>query len=270
MGSGVVILMASTRVPRRAFFSAAALLFATSAALTIGWAASMSPMDMPMPGGWTMSMMWMPMPGQTWLSSAASFLGMWLLMMVAMMLPSLVPMLHRYRLAVGAASTARLGRLTAIVAAGYFMVWTALGIVAFAVGVELASLTMQHLALARAVPAATGAVVLLAGAFQFTRWKARSLDCCRLTPACQCSPANASGSAFRHGLRLGLQCCLCCAGLAAILLVLGAMNLRVMAAVTVAITIERLAPAGEGVARVIGAVLIVAGVILLARSAGFG
>jgi predicted metal-binding membrane protein len=48
------------------------------------------------------------------------------------------------------------------------------------------------------------------------------------------------------------------------------MDLRVMAAVTVAITIERLAPAGEGVARVIGLILIVAGVILLARSAGFG
>jgi predicted metal-binding membrane protein len=195
---------------------------------------------------------------------------MWLLMMVAMMLPSLVPMLHRYRLSVGAASAARLGRLTAVAAAGYFMVWTALGIIAFAAGVGLASLTMQHLAVARAVPTSTGAVVLLAGAFQFTRWKARSLDCCRQTPVCQCAPANDSGSAFRHGLRLGLQCCLCCAGFTAILLVLGAMSLRVMAAVTVAITIERLAPAGEGVARVIGAILIVAGATLLARSAGFG
>jgi predicted metal-binding membrane protein len=220
---------------------------------------------------------------------------MWLLMMVAMMLPSLVPMLHRYRLSVGAASAARLGRLTAVAAAGYFMVWTALGIIAFAAGVGLASLTMQHLALARAVPTATGAVVLLAGAFQFTRWKARSLECCRVTPACRCAPATAdeqplstyevppfighrlsrefandSGSAFRHGLQLGLQCCLCCAGFTAILLVLGAMSLRVMAAVTVAITIERLAPAGEGVARVIGAILIVAGATLLARSAGFG
>ena len=43
-----------------------------------------------MPGGWTMSMTWMRMPGQTWPGVAASFLGMWVVMMVAMMLPSLV------------------------------------------------------------------------------------------------------------------------------------------------------------------------------------
>ena len=42
--------------------------------------------EMPMPGGWTMSMTWMRVPGQTW-AGAASFLAMWIAMMVAMMLP---------------------------------------------------------------------------------------------------------------------------------------------------------------------------------------
>ena len=65
---------------------------------------------MPMPGGWTMSMTWMRMPGQTWPGAAASFLGMWIVMMVAMMLPSLVPMLWRYRKAVdGQATRASVG-----------------------------------------------------------------------------------------------------------------------------------------------------------------
>ena len=50
-----------------------------------------------MPGGWTMSMTWMRMPGQTWLDAAAVFVGMWVVMMVAMMLPSLAPLLWRYR-----------------------------------------------------------------------------------------------------------------------------------------------------------------------------
>jgi predicted metal-binding membrane protein len=45
--------------------------------------------EMPMPGRWTMPMAWMRMPGQTWPGAAASFLGMWVVMMVAMMLPSL-------------------------------------------------------------------------------------------------------------------------------------------------------------------------------------
>jgi hypothetical protein len=52
-----------------------------------------------------------------------TFLGMWIVMMVAMMLPSLVPMLWRYREAVGMKGETRLGRLTALVGVGYFLVW---------------------------------------------------------------------------------------------------------------------------------------------------
>ena len=90
--------MLSERASRRTFFGVSALLFAASAAVTIAWCESMRAMgEMPMPGGWTMSMAWMRMPGQTWPGAAASFLGMWVVMMVAMMLPSLVPMLWRYR-----------------------------------------------------------------------------------------------------------------------------------------------------------------------------
>jgi predicted metal-binding membrane protein len=80
----------------------------------------------PKPGGWTMSLAWMRMPGQTcgqtWPGAAASFLGMWVVMMVAMMLPSLVPMRWRYRQAVGRTGDTRLGRLTALVGVGYFFV----------------------------------------------------------------------------------------------------------------------------------------------------
>ena len=81
-------------VSERAFFGVSALLFAANAAVTIVWCTSMSEMgEMPMPGGWTMSMAWMRMSGQTWPVAAASFFGMCSVMMVAMMLPSLVPML---------------------------------------------------------------------------------------------------------------------------------------------------------------------------------
>ena len=82
--------MASDRASDRAFLGVATLLFAASAAGTIVGSASMSTMgEMRMPGGWTMSMTWMRMPGQTWTGVGASFLGMWVVMMVAMMLPSL-------------------------------------------------------------------------------------------------------------------------------------------------------------------------------------
>ncbi len=56
----------------------------------------------------------------------------------------------------------------------------------------------------------------------------------------------------------------------AILLVTGFMDLRTMAVVTAAITVERLAPASERIARAIGAIAIGAGLFLIARAVGFG
>ncbi len=263
--------MASERASRRALFGVSALLFAASATVTIVWCASMSAMGgMPMPGGWTMSMAWMRMPGQTWPGAAASFLAMWIVMMMAMMLPSLVAMLWRYRQAVGRTAETRLGWLTTLVGLGYFFVWTVLGMAVFPLGVTLAAAEMQWPALARAVPFAVGGVVLIAGVLQLTAWKARHLACCREAPGDgRTLPADA-GTAWRHGLRLGLHCSQCCAGLMAILLVLGVMDLRAMAAVAAAITAERLAPASETVARALGAVVVGAGLFLIARAAGIG
>jgi predicted metal-binding membrane protein len=226
--------------------------------------------EMPMPGGWTMSMGWMPMPGQTWPGAAALFLGMWVMMMIAMMLPSLVPMLWRYRQAVGRTGETRLGRLTALVSVGYFFVWTAVGMAAFPLGVALATIEMQQPALARAVPIAIGVVVLIAGALQFTAWKGHHLACCREAPGRGRTLRADAGTAWRHGLRLGIHCSHCSAGPMAILLVVGVIDLRAMVVVAAAITVERLAPAGERVARVIGAVVVGAGFIMVARAAGLG
>ena len=261
--------VASERTSRRAFAGVSALLFATSAALTIVWCGPMSAMGgMPMPGGWTMSMMWMRMPGQTWPAAAASFAVMWTVMMVAMMLPSVAPKLWRYREAMGRTGETRPGRLTALAGLGYFCVWAAIGVVLFPLGVALAALEMEHRALAGAVPITAGMVVLMAGAFQFASWKAHHLACCReALGRGRTLPADAA-TAWRLGLRLGLHCSYACAGLTAILLVIGIMDLRAMAVVTAAITAERVAPAGEQVARAIGAVAAGAGLFLIARAAG--
>jgi predicted metal-binding membrane protein len=157
--------MTSTASADERFLGACALLFVASAAVTIVWCASISGMgEMAMPGGWTMSMTWMRMPGQSWPGAAASFLGMWTVMMVAMMLPSLVPMLWRHRRAVARSGRGRLGALTALVAAGYFGVWILFGVVVYPLGGALAALEMRHPALARAVPTAVAMVVLGAGA----------------------------------------------------------------------------------------------------------
>jgi predicted metal-binding membrane protein len=122
--------MASERASQRAFFGVSALLVAASAAVTIVWCTSMSAMGE------------MRMPGQTWPGAATSFLGMWVVMMVAMMLPSLVPMLWRYRQAVGRTGETRQGWLTALVGVGYFVVWTVFGMAAYPLGVALAAVEM--------------------------------------------------------------------------------------------------------------------------------
>jgi predicted metal-binding membrane protein len=251
----------------RAFVGVSALLFAAGTAVTILWNASMST-GMPMPGGWTMSMAWMRMPGQTWGGAAASFLGMWIAMMVTMMLPSLAPTLRRYREAFGRMGGAHAGRLTALVGVGYFLVWSAFGLAIFPLGVALAAIEIQIPRLALAVPLAVGMVVLAAGALQFTAWKAHQLACCRGSLGRYATLPEDSGTALRHGLRLGLHCVRCCAGLTAILLAVGVMDLGAMVVVAAAITAERLAPAGERVARAIGIIVVGAGVFLMARAFG--
>jgi len=191
---------------------------------------------------------------------------MWVVMMAAMMLPSLVPTLWRYRQTVGTAET-RLSWLTALVAVGYFCVWTMCGVAVFPLGAALAEIEMQQPTLARVVPIAVGVVVVIAGIVQFPGWKAHHLACGREPSGRERTlPADAA-TAWRHGLRLGLNCTYGCAGFTAILLVIGVMDLRVMALVTAAITAERLAPNGERVARGIGIVVVGVGLLLIARAA---
>jgi predicted metal-binding membrane protein len=258
---------AAERNPEPTVLAISSLLFTASTALTIVWCAPMSAMDgMLMPGGWTMSMAWMRTPEQTWAGAAASLLGMWVVMMVAMMLPSLVPMLWRYRDAVAGATETRLGLLTALVGIGYFCVWTLAGMVAIPLGFAVAEAEMQYPALSRAVPIAVGAIVLIAGASQFTAWKMHHLACCRESTAQRRRLPAEPESAWRHGLRLGFHCGCCSAGLTTILLVTGVMDLRVMAVVTAAITAERLAPDGDRVARTIGVIVVCTGVLQLARA----
>ncbi len=243
---------------------------------------------MPMPGGRTTSIAWMRMPGQSWPGAAAAFLGMWAVMMMAMMLPSLVPILCRYRRAAGwtgeerlavearpagetrLADGPRLGWLTVLVGLGYFFVWTLFGAAVFPLGVALAAIGMEQPAVARAVPSAGGVVFVIAGALQLTAWKARHLAFCRDAPGPSRSRPADAGTAWRHGVRLGLHCGRCCAGLMAILLVIGVMDLRAMAVVAAGIAVERLAPAGARVAHAIGVIAIGVGLVLIARAWGIG
>jgi predicted metal-binding membrane protein len=241
-----------------AFYLAAALTFLAGAAATIYLCRSM-PGGMPMPGGWTMSMVWMRMPGKNWRGSGGSFIAMWIVMMVAMMLPSLVPMLVDYRRSLSRRGIARCNRLTMLVTAGYFMVWTIVGLAVYPFGVVMASSAMRWLVLARLVPVTAGVVLILAGCLQLTRWKARQLERCRSAPVCNQPVSPDAWSACRHGVDLGTQCILCCFNLMLVMFVSGVMDLGAMAAVAGAITLERIAPWPPRAARIAGVAILALG-----------
>ena len=224
--------------------------------------------NMPMFGGsTTMAMPWMRVPGQSWPGVAASFVGMWVVMMAGMMLPSLVPMLRRYRLAVDGTGQTAQGLLTAVVGAAYFAVWAVFGMAVFPLGVGISALHTQYPALIRAGPITVGFVILIAGFLQLTTWKARHLAYCSRAQG-PSLPASAR-TAWRHGVRLGFHCIQCCVGLMAILLVSGVMNLGVMMLVAAAITVERIASGGERVARATGIAGVAVGLFLIVRTAGY-
>jgi predicted metal-binding membrane protein len=244
---------------RHLFFGFSALLFVASAAVTIHW--SMAMREMTMPGG-----MGSAMPGQDWPGAAGSFLAMWMVMMAAMMLPSLAPALWRYREAAGEMNETDAGRMMLLAAAGYFFVWLLFGVAVFPLGPAVTAIEIEWPSLAGAVPATLAGLITVAGLLQFTQWKAHHLACCRGEQG-TVRLADA-GTAWRHGVRLGLHCSVSSIGPTAILLAVGMMDLRAMALVTAAITAERVAPDGERVARLIGIILVVVGLFLLARASG--
>jgi predicted metal-binding membrane protein len=115
-----------------------------------------------------MSMAWMRMPGQSWPGAAGAFVGMWAVMMVAMMLPVLAPRLPRYREALTFIDAARRRRMTGLVALAYFAVWTLLGVLVYPVGLAFAEALMRSPGLSSAVPTFAAAAVVVVGALQFT------------------------------------------------------------------------------------------------------
>jgi len=256
----------SSRTSSARLYATVIAVFLATAAFTL-WSARSISATMAMPGGWRMSMMWMRMAGQSWGAAAAIFILMWAAMMVAMMLPSTLPMLMLYRRAVAFRGEARLGVCTWAMAGGYFAVWTLFGAAAYGLGIALTQTAMHSIAVSRAVPFGVGGALLLAGVYQLTPWKSSCLLHCRDPLSVV---AHHLGGGWRGAVRLGLHhgafCAACCWGLMLIQLALGVMNLWVMIAVAAAIAAEKLLPRGVLLARWIGAAAIVGGAAVIARS----
>lgn len=250
------------------FFGTSGLLFAAATVATIISCASMATMGaVPMAGSWLLSGIWLPLCGQSWLETAACFIGMWFVMMVAMMLPSLAPVLWCYRLAALEAGACRPGWLAALAGTGYFIVWTGFGLLVFLVGAALAQIALQLSSLARLGPTVGGFVILIAGLSQFSRCKTRLLADCR--EASGAFPAHPSAmTALGGGAALGLRCGLSCIAPMTVLIAGGLMDLLLMLCVTLSVTAERLMPPEMRIAQATGVMTGAAGLLLLAQALG--
>jgi predicted metal-binding membrane protein len=197
----------------------------------------------------------------TGLGTLGWFLGAWLVMMAAMMFPSVAPTVALY----SRMTRERSPLLPSIFAAGYLVTWAGAGALAFAIGWAGGQIAGDVLAWDRAGRWVAGGILLGAAVYELTPLKDACLGRCR-SPLGFLLGAWRDGSAgaLRMGAGHGAWCIGCCWALMASLLALGLMSIAWMAFVAALIATEKLLPwrrvANYGTA----AVLLALGVLVLA------
>jgi len=198
--------------------------------------------------------------------SAVYFLVMWVTMMVAMMLPTVAPMVLAH---LAVARRRRDGSLPTIAfVGGYLLVWAVIGVVPLVAYWGFAQLT-DGAAESRWLPALCGTILIVAGAYQFTGWKRHCLDRC-LSPFAFAATHDFGGgvrSGMRAGIVHGAYCLGCCWAVMTVLVVVGLMNLLWMSGMFVLFFAEKHWKHGIVLARITGAALVLLGVAVIARPA---
>jgi predicted metal-binding membrane protein len=190
---------------------------------------------------------------------------MWAVMMVGMMTGTAAPVLLLFAGAHAARGTRGMPPAVMMFGLGYIVVW-----VAFSAGAALAQWVLHQTAMLTPAMAASngrlaGGILVVAGAYQLTPVKGACLTRCRSPLGFLMTHwrAGASG-ALQMGLRHGLYCLGCCWLLMCLLFVVGVMNLVWVAALTAFVLVEKIGPSGLIVARVAGAIMIAAGILVVA------
>ena len=177
-------------------------------------------------------------PGTMGLSLAA-FLALWVVMMTAMMFPSVAPMVVMWIRSVSARPT-RSARVTGVAGflCGYLVAWAAFGLLAYGVLIGTDRLVDGS---PSTVKWAGAGIFLLAGIYQLTPLKRACLRHCRSPIGSLFHYASFKGPArdLRVGMHHGFYCVGCCWGLMIVLVAVGAMNIAVMAALAAVILVEK-------------------------------
>ena len=261
--------MVERSVERRLALGGTLVLCALAWLYLVGQASGMASMDgmsdMSMPG------MSMPAVAASAPTRYGSLFAMWSVMMVAMMLPSALPTIllfdrigrGRRERSAGFAASTRGAVGTWIFVLGYLTVWTAYSGLAAGAQVGLQSALLVSPMMVSVSSRLSGALLLLAGAYQLTPLKDACISHCR-SPLSFISThwREGKGGAIRMGLRHGSYCVGCCWALMALLFVLGVMNLVWVLALAILVLLEKSLP-GVWVTRGTGIVLLTAGVAVL-------
>jgi predicted metal-binding membrane protein len=193
---------------------------------------------------------------------------MWVVMMVAMMLPSASPMVLLYAKVVGHAEAQGHGLKahTAITAfaSGYLAIWILFSLLAVGLQWALERVGAMSAMMSVSPGLLSGGLLIAAGLYQLTPLKTACLNHCR-TPASFLAAhwRKGIGGAWRMGLTHGLYCVGCCTVLMGLLFVGGVMNLIWIAGLTLIVAVEKLAPFGEAARKAAAGALVGGGVLLL-------
>jgi predicted metal-binding membrane protein len=191
--------------------------------------------------------------------SAAVFLPMWISMMAAMMFPTIAPMVLAHRLVTRSRGEGWLPSVAFV--AGYLLIWSLIGLVPFAAWTTLTRVLSGSPAY---LPWASAAILIGAGIYQLTPFKAICLRHCR-TPLAFVIQHDFGGgwrSAVRAGMLHGAYCVGCCWALMSVLLVVGLMNLAWMGVLAAIFLAEKTWRHGVGVTRIVAAALVTCGVAI--------
>jgi predicted metal-binding membrane protein len=190
---------------------------------------------------------------------AGLFLAMWVTMMVAMMFPTIAPvvLLHRMVMRRSGAGVST----TVAFTAGYLAVWAVSGLVPLGVLLAVRAVAADAAWTARA----SGVVLIIAGLYQFSPWKQACQRACQspITFLATHDFGHGTYGAARTGWGHGLYCVGCCWALMAVLFVVGLMNLAWMAAITVVFVLEKHLRTARLLSRLVGSAVTALGVVVL-------
>ena len=192
---------------------------------------------------------------------AGLFLLIWVVMMVAMMFPSVAPMVVAHASVVRSRGEGILPTVGFV--AGYLLVWTAAGLVPLTV-IQALNQMLFPVSTSTLVRLG-GAVILLAGIYQFTPLKNACLKSCRSPMGFIMTHDFGGGTpaAARAGMSHGLYCLGCCWALMAVLAVVGLMNIVWMAAIAVVFFLEKNWRYGVPLTRIVGTACVVGGLAVI-------